>query len=90
VIFNAAPYQQAVSGNTMRTTSDVAYNASVYTGVLVYLGYIGSGQNGLYFFGGPARAHRGGPGSQRWPHSPPVIRWGSSTRSSMRPQRTTT
>jgi subtilase family serine protease len=52
VIFNAAPYQQAVSGNTMRTTSDVAYNASVYTGVLVYLGYIGSGQNGLYFFGG--------------------------------------
>jgi subtilase family serine protease len=52
VIFDAASYQQAVSGRKARTTSDVGYNASVYTSVLVYLGFLGTGNNGLYFFGG--------------------------------------
>jgi subtilase family serine protease len=52
VVFTAAPYQLAVSGRHARTTSDVAYNASVYTSVLVYLGFLGTGSNGLYFFGG--------------------------------------
>jgi subtilase family serine protease len=32
--------------------SDVAYNASVYTGVLTYLGFLGGAGNGFYFFGG--------------------------------------
>jgi subtilase family serine protease len=35
-----------------RSTSDVAYNASVYTGVLVYLGFLGGSNDGFYFFGG--------------------------------------
>jgi subtilase family serine protease len=35
-----------------RTTSDVAYNASVYTAVLAYLGFLGGSSNGFYFFGG--------------------------------------
>ena len=32
--------------------SDVAYNASVYTGVLTYLGFLGADNSGLYFMGG--------------------------------------
>jgi subtilase family serine protease len=52
MIFPAASYQQALSGNSMRSTSDVSYNASVYTGVLVYIGFYPAGQNGFYFFGG--------------------------------------
>jgi subtilase family serine protease len=51
-IFPAPSYQEALSGNSMRSTSDVSYNASVYTGILVYLGFLPAGQNGLYFFGG--------------------------------------
>ena len=49
LIFPAPSFQ-----NTVRSTSDVSYNASVYTGVLVYLGFFppASGQNGFYFFGG--------------------------------------
>lgn len=35
-----------------RSTSDVSYNASVYTGVLVYLGFLGPDNSGFYFFGG--------------------------------------
>ena len=51
-VFAAPSYQSALSGNTARTTSDVAYNASVYTGVLTYLGFEGGSNNGFYFFGG--------------------------------------
>jgi subtilase family serine protease len=50
-IFAAPSYQAALSGLSARTTSDVAYNASVYTGVLVHLGYLGA-NSGFYFFGG--------------------------------------
>lgn len=50
-IFSAPSYQQALSGRAARTTSDVAYNASVYTSVLVYLGFLGP-NSGFYFFGG--------------------------------------
>lgn len=50
-IFAAPAYQQALSGRNERTTSDVAYNASVYTGILVYLGFLGP-NSGFYFFGG--------------------------------------
>jgi subtilase family serine protease len=49
-IFAAPAYQQALSGMTARTTSDVGYNASVYTAVLVYLGW--ANPAGFYFFGG--------------------------------------
>ena len=52
VIFSAPSYQSAVSGNSARTTADVSYNASVYTSVLVYLGFEGADNNGFYFFGG--------------------------------------
>jgi subtilase family serine protease len=51
-IFSAPSYQQALSGQSARTTSDVAYNASVYTAVMVYLGFMGGSDNGFYFFGG--------------------------------------
>lgn len=51
-IFSAPAYQQGVTGFNMRTTSDVAYNASVYTAVMVYLGFLGSSNDGFYFFGG--------------------------------------
>jgi len=43
-----------------RSTSDVGYNASVYTGVLVYLGFLGGNNNGFYFFGGTSE------GSPQW------------------------
>jgi subtilase family serine protease len=56
VVFAAPSYQSALSGNAARTTSDVAYNASVYTAVLVYLGY--ASPAGFYFFGGTSE---GGP-----------------------------
>ena len=48
-IFAAPSYQQALSGQTARTISDVGYNASVYTGVLVFMSFIPSG---FYFVGG--------------------------------------
>jgi subtilase family serine protease len=51
-IFAAPGYQSALSGIGARTTSDVSYNAGVYTGVLVYIGFLGPGKNGLYFVGG--------------------------------------
>ncbi len=50
-IFSAPSYQSALSGKSARTTSDGAYNASVYTGVLTYESFI-PGQAGLYFTGG--------------------------------------
>ena len=40
----------------MRTTSDVAFNASVYTATMIYLGFLGGGNNGFYFFGGTSEA----------------------------------
>lgn len=49
-IFAAPAYQQALSGNPARTTADVGYNASVYTGILVYLGFENPPQ--FFFFGG--------------------------------------
>jgi subtilase family serine protease len=52
VLFPAPDFQQALSGNNMRSTSDVSYNASVYTGVLTYLGFLGGSNDGFYFFGG--------------------------------------
>lgn len=53
-LFTAPSYQQALSGNSARTTADVGYNASVYTAVMTYLGFYGanSSNNGFYFFGG--------------------------------------
>ena len=55
-VFPAPSYQAAVSGQAMRTTSDVAFNASVYTSTLVYLGFLGGSSNGFYFFGGTSEA----------------------------------
>lgn len=49
-IFAAPSYQQALSGSAARTTSDVGYNASVYTGILVFLGW--TNPPGFFFFGG--------------------------------------
>ncbi len=51
-VFQAPSYQSALTGQTMRSSADVAYNASVYTAVLVYLGFLGPTGNGFYFFGG--------------------------------------
>ncbi|MGN6415377.1 S53 family peptidase [Flexivirga sp.] len=45
---------------TAKQGSDVAYNASVYTGVLTYLGMLGGDNNGFYFFGGTSA------GSPQW------------------------
>ncbi len=50
-VFQAPAFQAGVTGQSMRTTSDVSYNASVYTSVLVYLGFLGQ-NSGFYFFGG--------------------------------------
>ena len=50
-IFSAPSYQQGITGYSMRTTSDVAFNASVYTATMIYLGFLGAA-NGFYFFGG--------------------------------------
>jgi subtilase family serine protease len=51
--FAAPPFQQALTGSNARLTADVAYNGSVYTGVLVYAGFFSDpSQNGLYFVGG--------------------------------------
>ncbi len=50
-VFAAPSYQSGLTGQAMRSTSDVAYNASVYTAVMVYLGFLGP-NNGFYFFGG--------------------------------------
>jgi subtilase family serine protease len=59
-VFQAPSYQIGDgSGFAMRTTADVAYNASVYTAVMVYLGFLGS-NSGFYFFGGTSE------GSPQW------------------------
>lgn len=52
-MFAAPAYQRGVNGSTMRSTSDVSYNASVYTAVMVYVGYNANPEdNGFAFFGG--------------------------------------
>ena len=45
---------------TGKQGSDVAYNASVYTGVLTYLGMMGGDNNGFYYMGGTSA------GSPQW------------------------
>jgi len=51
--FYRVPQYQHGTGYAWRTTADVAWNASVYTAVMVYLGFYGQGGgNGFYFFGG--------------------------------------
>lgn len=53
LIFPAPSYQQGLTGSSMRTTSDVAYNASLYTAILVYAGfYPNAADNGYYFAAG--------------------------------------
>ncbi|MDA8264652.1 MAG: S53 family peptidase [Actinomycetota bacterium] len=57
------PSYQASDGSgftTARTTSDVSFNASVYTGTMIYLGFLGGANNGFYFFGGTSE------GSPSW------------------------
>jgi subtilase family serine protease len=60
-IFPAPAYQQGVTGSAMRTTSDVSYDASVYTAVFVYAGFNPNpDDNGFYFYGGTSS------GSPQW------------------------
>ncbi|HET7174139.1 MAG TPA: S53 family peptidase [Nocardioidaceae bacterium] len=59
VIWPAPSYMQAVTGQSMKGSSDVSYNASVYTAVMVYIGFLGP-NSGLYFFGGTSE------GSPQW------------------------
>ncbi len=55
-VFAAPSYQQSVTGSSMRTTSDVSFNASVYTATMIYLGFLGGANNGFYFFGGTSES----------------------------------
>ena len=55
-VFAAPSYQANVTGQTMRETSDVSFNASVYTATMIYLGFLGGTNNGFYFFGGTSEA----------------------------------
>ncbi len=60
-VFSVPSYQAGVNGNAMRTTSDVSYNASVYTAVYVYAGFNPDpADNGFYFYGGTSS------GSPQW------------------------
>jgi len=52
VLFGLPSYQDGVTGQSVRSTSDVSFNASVYTSTLIYLGFLGGANNGFYFFGG--------------------------------------
>lgn len=52
VMFPSPSYQQGLTGTSARATSDVSFNASVYTGTMIYLGFLGSSNDGFYFFGG--------------------------------------
>ncbi len=61
VLFDTPAYQAGVTGYHTRTTSDVAWNASVYTSVLVYVGFNANPDaNGFYFYGGTSA------GSPQW------------------------
>ncbi|MHB1969461.1 MAG: S53 family peptidase [Acidimicrobiales bacterium] len=58
VLFSAPSYQSSFinqSPASARWTSDVAFNASVYTATMIYLGFLGS-NSGFYFFGGTSEA----------------------------------
>ena len=60
VLFSQPSYQTADgSGYPTRTTSDVSFNASVYTATMIYLGFLGP-NDGFYFFGGTSE------GSPSW------------------------
>ncbi|MEO7752751.1 MAG: S53 family peptidase [Terracoccus sp.] len=60
-LFTVPDYQKPFNGNAMRTTSDVSYDASVYTSVLVYEGFNADpADNGFYFTGGTSS------GSPQW------------------------
>ena len=52
----AAGTAEGTNTPMMRTTSDVAFNASVYTASMIYLGFLGGQNNGFYFFGGTSEA----------------------------------
>ena len=55
-VFSAPSYQSG-SGYSMRTTSDVSFNASVYTATMIYLGFPGLTYGvGFYFVGGTSEA----------------------------------
>ena len=41
---------------TMRSSSDAAFNASVYTATMIYLGFLGGSNNAFYYFGGTSEA----------------------------------
>ena len=58
-VFPSPTYQAGMTGLSDRTTSDVSYNASVYTGILAYISMPGI-QPGFYFFGGTSE------GSPQW------------------------
>jgi len=61
VLFSTPTYQSGDgSGFGTRTTSDVSFNASVYTATMIYLGFLGAGNDGFYFFGGTSE------GSPSW------------------------
>jgi subtilase family serine protease len=61
VVFPAPAYQKGVTGNPMRTVSDVSYDAGVYTAVWTYEGFNADpANNGFYFFGGTSS------GSPQW------------------------
>ncbi len=60
-LFDTPAYQAGVTGYDTRTTSDVSWNASVYTSVLVYVGFNANpADNGFYFYGGTSA------GSPQW------------------------
>ena len=60
VYFYQPGYQAGDGSGAMRTTSDVSFNASVYTATMIYLGFLGGSNNGFYFFGGTSE------GSPSW------------------------
>ncbi len=55
-IFATPNYQMDVTGQSMRSVSDVSFNASVYTATMIYLGFLGGSNNGFYFFGGTSES----------------------------------
>jgi len=66
-VFDEPYYERLVLPNSKqevlkrhRGLPDVSFNADPNTGVLVYLGFLGSGQNGFYAFGGTSE------GSPAW------------------------
>ncbi len=56
-VFSVPAYQAGANpGATMRSTSDVSFNASVYTATMIFLGFLGGTANNFYFFGGTSEA----------------------------------